>query len=155
MHPCIGIGRTVRSDQQIRTVKIGGIHRDQLDLTGPLAQLGHRRFVRGGLLLFRHKLPQPLPGASAGLFRLLVGLHRLFIIGGSLPLHKGNGSGGTCRKAVAQAITVIVPHQLGLTVYHADGALMAGRSTGAAAIALFCINMNDPTNHSSCSFQAA
>ena len=69
---------------------------------------------------------------GSGLF-LLVFQHSLLVISGGFSLGKGDGTGGASGQAVAKAVTVVVPHQLGLSVHHTDGPLMAGSSTSTAA----------------------
>lgn len=49
----------------------------------------------------------------------------LFVIGSSLPLHKGDGSRGTDRQTTSQPIAVIVPYELRPAFYHCDSALVA------------------------------
>ena len=82
---------------------------------------------------------------------LLSALHMrpysLLIISRSLTLHKGDGAGGAGGQAVTQPIAVIVPHELCLAVRHGDSSLMAGLGAGAAAVAFFLINLDDPSNH--------
>ena len=95
-------------------VEIGGVHRRQLDLYRPLAQLGGNDGPgRGGALL-----PVDGPGLAAGaaagergllLFPGQMGLHRGLVVGGSLPLGKGDGPGGAGGQAVPQAVAVVVP----------------------------------------------
>ena len=50
-------------------------------------------------------------------------------------------------QTVAEAVAVIVPQQGGLSVHHADGALLTGGRTGTAAIAFFPVNLNDFPYH--------
>ena len=64
-----------------------------------------------------------------------------------LPLHKGDGPGGTGRQTVPQPVAVVVPHQLGLALYHGDGPLMTGLGAGAAAVAFLPVDFNDPSFH--------
>ena len=72
---------------------------------------------------------------------------RCFVIGGSLTLYKGDGTGGTGGQAVPQPIAVVVPQQLCLAVHHANGALVTGVCAHTAAIAFPFINLNDSSDH--------
>ena len=146
----IGEGRAVRRDQQLRPLEIRGPGGDQLDLHRPVGQLALRlpAGCRGGGL-FVGQLADGRAGAAGmgpvpgGLSRL----HRRLVIGGSLPLLKGNGPGGTGRQAVPQPVAVVLPHELSLAVHHVDGALVAGPGAGPAAVALVLVYVNDPANH--------
>ena len=55
---------------------------------------------------------------GSGLF-LLVFQHSLLVISGGFALGKGDGTGGASGQAVAKAVAVVVPHQLGLAVHKA------------------------------------
>ena len=44
-------------------------------------------------------------------------------------------------------VAVVVPHQLGLALYHGDGPLMTGLGAGAAAVAFLPVDFNDPSFH--------
>ena len=83
---------------------------------------------------------------GSGLF-LLVFQHSLLVISGGFALGKGDGTGGASGQAVAKAVAVVVPHQLGLAVHKADGTLVAGGDAGTAAVAFFFVYMNDFTDH--------
>ena len=80
-------------------------------------------------------------------FCLHIGLHGGFVVSGGFPLYKSDRAGGTCGKAVAKSVTVVIAQQLCLAVYHADGPLVAGVCAGTAAIALLLVNMNDLSYH--------
>ena len=156
----VGVGRAVGSNEQLGPVKIRRPHRDQLDLHRPLGQPADR-LGADGLRLPGLRVPDAsglAPRTSAGqgstllphLFLhllLLIGQHRLLVIGGCLPLHKGDGPGGTGRQTVPQPVAVVVPHQLGLALYHGDGPLMTGLGAGAAAVAFLPVDFNDPSFH--------
>ena len=157
-----GVGRAVRRDQQPGAVEPGGLHRHQLDLHRPLGQMGHRavrngRGRSGGCIRCPQGLGHAagaasggrhLPGRGALQGLRLLGQHGGLIIGRRLPLHKADGPRGAGGQAVSQAVAVVVPQQRGLAVHHADGALVAGRGTGAAAVALLLVDLNDPSYHS-------
>ena len=83
---------------------------------------------------------------GSGLF-LLVFQHSLLVISGGFSLGKGDGTGGASGQAVAKAVAVVVPHQLGLAVHKADGTLVAGGDAGTAAVAFFFVYMNDFADH--------
>ena len=83
---------------------------------------------------------------GSGLF-LLVFQHSLLVISGGFALGKGDGTGGASGQAVAKAVAVVVPHQLGLAVHKADGTLVAGGDAGPAAVAFFFVYMNDFADH--------
>ena len=86
-------------------------------------------------------------GVGGTLFGGLGGQHGGLVIGGSLPLLKGDGVGGTGGQAVAQTVAVMLVHQLRLAVHQTDGALVTGVDASAAAITLLLINMNDLADH--------
>ena len=153
----VGVGGAVGGDKQLGTVKIGCIHRHELDLAGPLGQLrglgGGRSCSRCGLLAVklahgaaRAAVEDGLFGSGSSLF-LFVFQHSLLIVGSGLPLLEGDGTGGAAGQAVAEAVAVVVAHKLGLSVHEADGTLMAGSDTGTTAIAFFFVYMNDFTYH--------
>ena len=85
-------------------------------------------------------------------FFLLVFQHSLLIVSSGLPLGECNGTGGAAGQAVAKAVAVIVPHQLGFAVDKADGSLVAGGDTGTTAIAFFFVYVNDFPDHDRPSF---
>ena len=153
----VGVGGAVGGDKQLGTIKIGCIHRHELDLAGPLGQLrglgGGRSCSRCGLLAVklahgaaRAAVEDGLFGSGSSLF-LFVFQHSLLIVGSGLPLLEGDGTGGAAGQAVAEAVAVVVAHELGLSVHEADGTLMAGSDTGTTAIAFFFVYMNDFTDH--------
>ena len=82
-------------------------------------------------------------------FRLrhLIGDHCGLIIVVRFALDDADGVGGTSRKAIAQAIAVVVAKQTGLSVHHANGALVACAHAQAAPGALLFIDMDDVANH--------
>ena len=155
VHIGVGVGGAVGCDQELCPVKIGGVHRHQLDLAGPLAQL--RRLCCGGGSRCAF-LPAELAHGAAraavegrfcglcGLF-LLVFQHGLLVVGGCLTLFKGDGTGGAAGQAVAKAVAVVVPHELCLAVHQTDGTLVAGGDAGPAAVAFFFVYMNDFPDH--------
>ena len=73
--------------------------------------------------------------------------HGGLVIGGGFPLLKGDGACMAGRQAVAQTITIMLMHQLGLTVHQRNSAFVTGVDTGAAAVALFLVDMNDLADH--------
>ena len=83
---------------------------------------------------------------GSGLF-LLVFQHSLLVISGGFALGKGDGTGRASGQAVAKAVAVVVPHQLGLAVHKADGTLVAGGDAGTTAVAFFFVYMNDFADH--------
>lgn len=157
----VGIGGAVGGDQQLGTVKVGRVHRHQLDLARPLCQLGlhgHCGCGRCGLLtvkLFHHAARAAMERRCGGLCLLLGGSglfllvfqHSLLVISGGFALGKGDSTGGASGQAVAKAVAVVVPHQLGLAVHKADGTLVAGGDAGTAAVAFFFVYMNDFADH--------
>ena len=152
----IGVGGAVGGDQQLRAGEVWGVGRDQFDLHRPLSQAidwpdGGRL---PGIRLRRLDTPEPTARTTAGQgcafpahLLLLIGQDRLFVIGGSLPLHKGDGAGGTGGEAVAQPVAVVVPHEFRLAVHHGNGPLVAGGGASAAAVAFAFIYGNDPSFH--------
>ena len=93
-------------------------------------------------------------GAAAGVrrcaLRLLfahIRLHGRSIIGSRFALNKMDGIHRAGGQAVAETVAVIVAQELGLAVHDADGALVAGRRTRAAAVALFFVNVDDFADH--------
>src|SRR5699024_10586995 len=99
---------------------------------GTWAAARKRCFGRSGVLL------------GGGLLR---SLHGFRIIGSRLPLYKRDGVHGTGRQTVPQTIAVIIPQQFCLSIHHADGTLMTGGSTGAAAVTFLFINLNNSSYH--------
>ena len=69
------------------------------------------------------------------------------VIGGSFAFFKADRACGAGGQAVAQAVAVILAQQPRLAIYHADGPLMAGGGTQAAAVAFFFVNVDDPSFH--------
>ena len=132
----------------------GSIHVDGEGtlLTTEMCLLSAGRFRGGrGLAL---NIPGLAAGAAAGQghalfphFPLLIFHDGLLVIGRRLPLYKGDGPRGAGGQAVAQAVAVIVPHQLRLAVHHGDGALVTGGGAGAAAVAFLPVDFNDPSFH--------
>ena len=155
----IGIGGAVGGDEQLGTVKIGRVHRHQLDLAGPLRQLGLQRCSGSGCgcllpVELAHGAARAavegrggrLFGGSRCLF-LLVLQHGLLVVGSGFTLGEGDGTGGAAGQAIAKAVAVVVPHELCLAVHKADGPLVAGGDTGPAAVAFFFVYMNDFADH--------
>jgi len=153
----IGIRGAGGGDQQLRALKIRGVHRRQLDLHRPLGQPGDGLGggLAGGRLLPAVNRPGLGAGTAAGhctlalrvnlgvsLF-LLVGFDRRAVVLGGLALGEGDGVRRTGRQAVAQSVAVVVAEQLGLAVHHADGPFVAGRGTGAAAVTFFFVYMDN------------
>ena len=154
MESRVGVGRAIGGDQQLGTVKVGGVGGHQLDLHRPLAQLAGRCFRRssGGFGIGVQGLGHTAGAAAEGVgrFMLLGSLHGGLVVGHGLALHKSDGPGGAVGQAVAKAVAVIVPHQMGFAVHHGNGTLMAGVGAGAAAVALGLINFNNsPFHHGS------
>ena len=159
MESRVGVGRAIGGDQQLSTVKVGGVGGHQFDLHRPLAQLAGGRFRRssGGFGIGVQGLGHTAgaaaegagrtAGAGVGRFMLLGSLHGGLVVGHGLALHKSDGPGGAVGQAVAKAVAVIVPHQMGFAVDHGNGALMASVGAGAAAVALGLINFNNSSFH--------
>ena len=152
----VGVGGAVGGDEEPCAVKIGRVHRHQLDLHRPLGKAAHllglRRFHGGRVLALN------IPGLAARAaarqghalvphFPLLIFHDGLLVISRRLPLHKGDGPGGAGGQAVTQAVAVIVPHEPCLAVHHGDGALVTGGGAGTAAVAFILIDFNDPSFH--------
>ena len=135
-------------------VEVGGIDGRQLDLYRPLTQLARYLPGAGGREGFiTMDGPAHAAGAAAGQGsgRLLLGRlgsqHGSVVVGRSFPLFKRDGSGGAGGQTIAQPVTVVLPGQFGLTVYHLDGALVAGGGTQAAAVAQGLVNFYDLAFH--------
>ena len=77
----------------------------------------------------------------------LVGLHGRLVIRRRFALNKMDGIHRAGGQTVTETVTVIVTQELGLAVHDADGALVAGRRTRAAAVALFFVNVDDFADH--------
>ena len=120
-----GICGAVRCDKQIGSVKIGRVHRNQLDLNRPLPQL--RRCLRRSRRRRRgFDFPQYLRStagtaaewdASGGFGGQMV-LYRLRIVGSGLALREGDGAGGAGGQTVAQSVAVVIPQKTRFSVYH-------------------------------------
>ena len=123
MHIGVSVGRAVCGDQQIRVLKIRRVCWYQLYLAGPLGQLRAMR-IQSFLLA-------PL------LFQLLISQHSFLVISSRLTFYEADGSHRTFRQTVSQPVAVIVSEKLSLSIHHSNGALMARRRAGSAAIALF------------------
>ena len=152
----ISICRAVCCDQQLRAVKIWCIYRHQLDLHRPLGETAGllHRYALAAFTFTMFDLPGLGSRTATGkCFSLCLHLFLLifqncgFVISCCFPLHKGNGSCGACRQTVAQAITVVIPHQLGLAIHHGDGSFMTGIGAGTAAVAFLLIDLYDPSFH--------
>ena len=102
----------------------------------------------GGRLGIQH--PAAAAGA-AGVSRCagfcLVGQNGGLVIGRCLPLLEGDGPGGAGGQAVPQPVAVVLPGETGLAVDHLNGALVAGGSAGAAAVAFIFVDLDDPSFH--------
>ena len=83
------------------------------------------------------------PAAGWGTARGLRRFYGGFVIGCGLALHKADGAGGARGQAIAQAVAIVVAQQFCLAAHHANGALVAGRRAGAAAVAFFFVYVND------------
>lgn len=136
MEAGIGIRGAVGGDEQLCIFIIGRLDRDEFDLYRPLAQLrfcGGRRRCGGLGSSVRLQLPCLGARAAAGqgscIFVFLMSLDRLGIVCGGFPLHEADRVCRTGRKAVSQAVTVIVSQQTGFPVHHADCPFVAGFCT--------------------------
>ena len=124
-------GCTVGGDEQVGIFKPGGVDGSQLDLDREIAKLEGFGFL----------------GSQDG------GL----VVGRCFPLLKGNRIHGASGQTVAQAVAVVLPEELCLAIHNANGTLMAGVGTQAAAIALIFVNGDDSSDHrftSCCCFVA-
>ena len=135
MEIAVGECSTVGCNQQISSVKIRGIHRNQLQLNGKIIQLAG--YIADG---------------RSRCFFLLCCQNRGFIVGRSLPLFKGNCVHRAGGQAVTQTVAVVLPQELCLAIHNADGTFMAGAGTEAAAVASVFINGNDSSDHGMFSF---
>ena len=154
MESGVGVGGAVGGDQQLRTGEIGRGDGCQPDLHRPLGQAagllgrGSGRAVRGSDV---HGAGAGTSAAAGrgGADQLLcfVGQNGGLVIGSGLPLHEGDGTGGTGGQAVAQPVAVVVAHELSLAVDHGDSALVTGVGAGAAAVAFFLIYFDDASFH--------
>ena len=79
-------------------------------------------------------------------------LNRLLVVRGSFPVDKGNGPRGADGQAVAQPVAVIVAQEFRFTIYHSNGALVAGLCTQAAAVTFFFIDLYNFPYHKISSF---
>ena len=79
------------------------------------------------------------PGSRILLLCLHIGCNGSFIIGSSFTLYKLDGLHGAGGETVAEAITIIVSKQNSLSVYNADGSLVAGIGAKTAAITFFLV----------------
>ena len=148
----VGIGGTVGSDQQVRTVKVRRVGRQQLDLHRECGQF------TGNIDIFPAILAADAltgrTGTAAGqrlCLRCLGFLCRqdsLFVVSRSFPLLKRDGIHRTGGQTVTQTVAVVFPQELGLAAHHSDGSLVTSIGTQAAAVALLFIDFNDFPNHS-------
>ena len=150
---CISICGAVGGDEQVGVVEVGSVHRHQFDLHGPLHELtlnrlragvGHRG--RGGGL----KAAGHGAGAAAGgslRLECLCLFYSGFIVGGSFAHFKADGVCRARGETIAQSVAVILAGEPGLAVHHFNGAFMAGRCAGAAAVALVFINPDNLSEH--------
>ena len=96
-------------------------------------------------------------GATAGKRRFLCFLrsqHSGFIVGGCLPLFKGNSIHGASRQAIAQTVAVVLPEQLCFAGYNANGTLVAGSGAQTAAVAFLFIDGNDSSDYGNTSLRS-
>ncbi len=171
MEGCVGVGRAVRRDEQLRAVEERRLRRHQADLARPLRQRGRldrragcgvRCRLRGRAVELAHRLA----GAAAGRRRTAVGvqfhparlhpllhsgalrgLDGLLVVGGGLALRDRDRTRGAFRQAVAHAVAVVVAQERGLSVHHADGAFVAGLGAEAAAVAFLAVDLDDFPGH--------
>jgi hypothetical protein len=80
-------------------------------------------------------------------FFFLLGLHRSFVICRGFAFYKRDRTRGADGEAVAEAIAVVVPHELCFSVYDGERALMASAGAGTAAVAEFFVDLNHLANH--------
>ena len=151
MEVCVRVSGAVCRDEQACAVKIRRIHRHELDLHRPLAQLARHRNERDRLI-DRGAFHTPCHAARASGVRLRfclhIGLHGGFVISGGFALDERDGAGRADRQAVAEAVAVVVAEQSGFAVHHADSALVAGVGAQAAAVAFFFVDFDNFANHS-------
>ena len=76
-----------------------------------------------------------------------VGFYRRLIVCECILFDEADRAGWTGRQSVALTIAVIVAQQLGLAVYHADRALMAGLGSETAAVAFLFVDLNNSSFH--------
>jgi hypothetical protein len=101
-----------------------------------------RQSVRRGTPLF----PALSPGRQ-------VTLHRLFVIGSGLALHKSDGAAGTLADTVPEPVAVGIAHEPRLAVHDADRSLVAGVGAQAAPVTFALVDLDDPPHvlsHRSC-----
>ena len=147
----------VRRDEQLCVLKIRRVHRDQLNLTGPLPEPGRggRRHGGRGRRARRSRAVECMHRAAGASRkrcfresgRLLLCRNRSLIVIGRLALFERDGTRRAGRQAIAQAVTVVIAQKLCLPVDHPNRALVAGCRAGTAAIAFFFLNLDDFSNH--------
>ena len=147
----VRISGAVRRDQNVGSVEVGRAHGDQPELDRPMGQRARGGFCRGA---GRGRLAEgsaPAAGTAALLRRVsrlcLRGEHRRMVVGGRLPLLKGDCAGRTGGEAVPKPVAVVLPEQAGFSVDHSDRSLVAGVGAKAAAVAFFLVNFDYFTDH--------
>lgn len=81
-------------------------------------------------------------------------LHGSFIIGSASRSTNWMGLHGAGGETVAEAITIIVSKQNSLSVYNADGSLVAGIGAKTAAITFFLVYLNNSSDHKNSPFKS-
>ena len=109
----IGVGGAIGGDQQLGTVKRRCINRCKLDLYRPLLQTGH---------CGSKSCIDCLACLECRFIRLYCG----FIIRCCFSLDEGNGIGRTGWQTISQTIAIIIPHESGFAIHHANSAFMTG-----------------------------
>jgi len=162
---CISVGRAVRCDQKLCIFKIRCIDRNQFDLYRPLGKTAylfsyipgnffllclHRRF----LFLFQTSCHtsgthvwHPFWHRNLCFLKLHSFFHCLRIIICGFPLYNTDRIGRAGRKTVSQSVTVIIPYQFRLAIYHGNSPFVAGSCTGTAAVAFLFLNVYDLSYH--------
>ena len=161
MEIAVGVSRTVRRNQKIRSIKVWRAYGNELDLTRPLRKLGRNGTDRTDCD-FGCITPDclcPRTGTSAAVtvtavrrrFCALLPFpgspYCPFIVCRRFPFFKRNGSRRTSGQTVAETVAVVLACENCSTVDHFDRTFMTSRSTCAAAIAFFSVDMNDFSYH--------
>ena len=150
--------------EQRGVLQIGRVDVHQLDLHGPVRELGDGSSGRAG---FRNRFRRGGAGDALGhlagtaaeegrlgrgrcrgrcgvaLGRSHAGGDGRFVVVAGIALDDFDRAGGTGGQAVAESVAIGVGHELGLAVHHLQGAFVAGVDAQAAAVAEGFIDRNN------------
>ena len=159
MDVTVGISGAVGGNEKLGTVKVGRVYGNQLDLARPLSKLTVHSLVSARRFSSAYRLGGISPqgfglcaGASTGKrrgnpFFGFRGRDGCLVVGRGFSYLKGDGIHGTSGEAIPQAVAIILAGELGLAVYHFDGAFVAGGGASAATVASFFIDCDDLSEH--------